>query len=90
MKPVSILLRFTRAIREGKWDLYLSSFCEMLPYFGAFDHSNYTRWGVIFLADMKMLPQTAPEVQHLNVATLSQRRQPAPSIKFPTTKHWSM
>ena len=63
MKLVSILLRFTRVIREGKWDLYLSSFSEMLPYFAAFDHSNYTRWGVIFLADMKMLPQTAPEVQ---------------------------
>ena len=63
MKLVSILLRFTRAIREGKWDLYLSSFSEMLPYFAAFDHSNYTRWGVIFLADMKMLPQTAPEIQ---------------------------
>ena len=35
----------------------------MLPYFAAFDHSNYTRWGVIFLTDMKILPQTAPEVQ---------------------------
>lgn len=43
MKLVSILLRFRRAIREGKWDLYLSSFSEMLPYFAAFDHSNYTR-----------------------------------------------
>ena len=53
------LVRLTRAIREGKWDLCLSSFSEMLPYFAAFDHSNYTRWGVIFLADMKMLPQTA-------------------------------
>ena len=63
MKLVTILLRFTLAIREGKWDLYLSSFSEMLPYFAAFDHSTYTRWGVIFLADMKMLPQTAPEVQ---------------------------
>ena len=63
MKLVSILLRFTRVIREGKWGLYLSSFSEMLPYFVAFDFSNYTRWGVIFLADMKMLPQTAPEVQ---------------------------
>ena len=31
MKLVSILLRFTRVIREGKWDLYLSSFFEMLP-----------------------------------------------------------
>ena len=66
MKLVSILLRFTRAIREGKWDLSLlrAMFCcvrafrvfiwlnqvvdlsllsEMLPYFAAFDHSNYTR-----------------------------------------------
>ena len=54
MKLVSILLRFTRAIREGKWDLYLSSFSEMLPYFAAFDHSNYARWGVIFLAHEPM------------------------------------
>ena len=23
---------------------------------------NYTRWGVAYLADMKALPQTAPEV----------------------------
>ena len=63
MKLVSILLRLTRAIREGKWEVYLSSFSEMLSYFVAFDHSNYTRWGVRFLADMKMLPQAAPEFQ---------------------------
>jgi len=62
MNLVSILLRFTWAIREGEWDLYQSSFSEMLPWFAAFDHVNYTRWGVIFLADMKLLPQTAPEV----------------------------
>ena len=31
MHMVSILLRFTRAIREGDWELYLSSFSEMLP-----------------------------------------------------------
>lgn len=62
MNLVSILLRFTRAIREGNWELYLSSFSEMLPWFAAFDHVNYTRWGVVFLADMKLLPHTAPEV----------------------------
>ena len=50
-------------MRSGKWDLYLSSFSETLPYFAAFDHLNYTRWGLIFLADIKMLLQTAPEVQ---------------------------
>ena len=41
MQLVSILLRFTRAIREGNWDLFLSSFSEMLPWFAAFDHVNY-------------------------------------------------
>ena len=50
--------------KGSEWDVYLSSFSEMLPYFAVFEHSNYTRWGLImFLADMKMLPQTAPEVQ---------------------------
>ena len=50
--------------KGSEWDLYLSSFSEMLPYFAAFEHSNYTGWALImFLADMKMLPQTAPEVQ---------------------------
>lgn len=59
---VCILLRFTRAIREGEWDQYLSSFSEMLPWFAAFDQVNYTRWGIVFLADMKLLPKRAPEV----------------------------
>ena len=48
MHMVSILLRFTRAIREGDWELYLSSFSEMLPWVSAFDHVNYTRWGILF------------------------------------------
>ena len=62
MRLVSILLRFTWAIREGEWDLYLTSLSEMLPWFAAFDHVNYTRWGILFLADMKLLSKTAPEV----------------------------
>ncbi|KAL8561204.1 hypothetical protein ACOMHN_029275 [Nucella lapillus] len=62
MKLVSILLRFTSSLRDGDWELFLSSFAEMLPWFGAFDHYHYTRWGTVFLADMNMLPTTAPEV----------------------------
>ena len=57
---VSILLRFTRC--KGDWELYLSSFAEMLPWFAAYDHVNYTRWGVVYLAEMRLLPQTAPEL----------------------------
>lgn len=33
MEMVSILLNFTRAQREGNWDLYIHSFRCMLPYF---------------------------------------------------------
>eukprot|EP00745_Piridium_sociabile_P034091 TRINITY_DN5858_c0_g1_i7.p1 TRINITY_DN5858_c0_g1~~TRINITY_DN5858_c0_g1_i7.p1 ORF type:complete len:942 (+),score=252.29 TRINITY_DN5858_c0_g1_i7:556-3381(+) len=62
MKLVSILLRFTHSLRVGDWELFLSSFAEMLPWLGAFDHYHYTRWGTVFLADMKLLPMTAPEV----------------------------
>ena len=50
MRLVSILLRFTRSLRDGDWDLFLSSFSEKLPWFGAFDHVNYTRWATVFLA----------------------------------------
>ena len=63
MKLEPILLRFMRAIRNGKWDLYLYSSSEMQPHLAALDHSNYTRWGIIFPADLKMLPQTVLKVQ---------------------------
>ena len=62
MHVVSIWLKLTRAILKGGWELYLLPFSEMLPWFSTFDHVNYTRWGIVFLADMKRLPCTAPEV----------------------------
>ena len=60
MKLVSILLRFTRAIREGNWELPLLSFSEMLPWFVAFDHVNYTRRELF--SWRKLLPRSVPEV----------------------------
>ena len=62
MQLVSILLAFTRAIRVGDWHLYLSSFAEMMPWFARYDHTHYTRWGAVFLADMHQLEKNAPEV----------------------------
>ena len=34
----------------------------MLPYFHAYDHMNYARWATVYLADMQLLPETAPEI----------------------------
>jgi hypothetical protein len=92
MRLVSILLRFTRAIREGNWDLFLSSFSEMLPWFAAFAHVNHFRWGTVFLADMTILQQTAAEVyQGFQEEEISlPRRLRINSIRSQTTKLWSM
>ena len=62
MELVSILLRYIRAERTSNWELHLSSVTEMLPFFFAFDHFNYARWVIVYLADMHMLPQTAPDI----------------------------
>ena len=59
---VQILLWFIRAEREGNWNLHLSSFATMLPGFAVYDHSNYTRWGAIYLADMKNIEETHPDI----------------------------
>lgn len=62
MDMVSILMGFIRADREGNWSLHLEMFGKMLPWFALYDHYNYTRWGSVYLADMKALPSSAPEV----------------------------
>lgn len=58
---VSILLEFTKSEREGLWDLYLHSFRAMLPWFFRYDHTNYARWGSVYLADCHQLPSEVLE-----------------------------
>ena len=55
LEMVSILLNFTRAQREGNWELFLNSFCSMLPFFFRYDHLNYAKWGSVFIAEMRQL-----------------------------------
>lgn len=57
MNMVTIILQFTRAQREGIWDLHLHSFSLMLPYFMRYDHLNYARWGPVYIAEMHKLPE---------------------------------
>ena len=61
MEMVSVPLMFTRAQREVIWDLYLHSFCHMLPYFFRYDHLNYARWGSVYIAEMEQLPKEVLE-----------------------------
>ena len=50
MHMVGVLLLFISARGDGIWDLNLYLFGQMLPCFQRYDHANYARWGVIYLA----------------------------------------
>ncbi len=56
MEMVQILLQFIRAQRDGMWKLHIYAFQRMLPLFMRYDHTNYARWGTIYLNEMHQLP----------------------------------
>lgn len=62
MTMVETLLAFIRAERDGNWLLHLESFAVILPWLTIYDHTNYARWGPVYLAEMKALQSTAPEI----------------------------
>ena len=62
MSMVEILLDFIWAEREGNWNLHLEAFAAMLPWLTIFDYANYAKWGPVYLAEVKNLQNTAPEV----------------------------
>ena len=39
--------------QDGIWELHLCTFRQMLPYFHWYDHTNYARWGCVYLATCK-------------------------------------
>jgi hypothetical protein len=54
---IIIIITFTRFFAISTYmDLDLFSFRCMLPYFMSYDHTNYARWGPIYLAEMHHLP----------------------------------
>ena len=61
MEMVSTLLMFTRAQRDGDWELYMTAFRKMIPFFFLYDHQNYARWGVIYIALMMQIPEEIKE-----------------------------
>ena len=62
LRMVEILLGFIKAQRTGNWPLHVETFAAMLPWLSVYDHTNYARWGPIYLTDMKNLESTAPAV----------------------------
>ena len=62
VEMVLLLLRFIKAEREGNWKKHLQATADMLPHFFSMDKTNYSRWLPVYLADMSLLEETAPEV----------------------------
>ena len=56
LEMVCILLQFTRASPDGLWKLHLESFRKMLLFLHRFGHTNYAKWGSVYLVQMNMLP----------------------------------
>ena len=64
LRMVELLLAFIRASREGNWELHLSVFREMLPFFFILNHINYAKYGAYYLCTMRRLADTHPHVHN--------------------------
>ena len=62
MKMVDTLLNFIGAERKGNWELHLESFAAILPWLVVYDNSNFSRWGPVYLTEMRSLERTEPEI----------------------------
>ena len=61
--PLEIMmLLYVRSLREGKFQLYLESLTQIVPWMFALDHTHYSRWLPIHIRDMILLPQKHPAV----------------------------
>lgn len=53
---------FVRAIREADFLLYMDALAKIVPWFFAFDHTNYARWIPVHLRDLVTLKDRHPDV----------------------------
>ena len=62
---VELMLCFIRATREGNWKLHLNCVKDMLPWFFAYDHTNYSRYLPVYLLHMFSIEDTNPEAHKI-------------------------
>ena len=57
---IGLLLQFIRSAREANWMLHLQCLLEMLPWFCAYDRTNYSRYLPVYILHMLRLSTTHP------------------------------
>ena len=55
---MALLVNFIRATRAGNWELRLGCIKDILPWFFAYDHTNYSRYLPVYLTHMISLKET--------------------------------
>jgi len=56
VEMVQILLLFIRAQTDGLWQLHLHAFKLIVPFFYRYNHTNYAKWGTVYISEMNHLP----------------------------------
>ena len=62
IEDIELAIDYIAAERVPSWSQHLRCFVEILCYAFAYDCHNYARWGPMYIAEMLLLPQTAPDV----------------------------
>ncbi|XP_041466296.1 uncharacterized protein LOC121416845 [Lytechinus variegatus] len=60
IEMVEVILLFLRGTRQGDWQLHLSSIRSFLPWFFAYDRTNYARYLPVYWHEMNELPNSHP------------------------------
>ena len=61
IKPVFLMMLYCRAEKEGDWPLHVFAVGEMMPYFFAARHPNYSRYGLYYLRSIASMPKEVLE-----------------------------
>ena len=56
-----LLFSFVHSLHQSDFSLFTASFEAMLPWLAALNHSNYLRWGCIFLCHLHRLPASVAD-----------------------------
>ena len=64
LEIIEILLNLIYATRSGNWHLYVESLRSTLPWFVAYDRTNYSRYLTTHYIDAFTLKSTHPDLYH--------------------------
>ncbi len=65
---VDLILQFIRSTREANWEPHVACLLELLPWFHAYDRTNYARYLPVYILHMLQLPTTHPTAHEQLVA----------------------